>query len=307
MAEEHFVVRYDGEAIRDARIDARDLGMSLVGLADLLKAVQATQDDLKNELPVSLDIHATEEGSFIVDLILVGAGSIWDYTKQVFASPDATAIVNLSSLFMITQGVLRWTAVHGFPRFKSHEVINAEIVRVTLPDGTVTEMSSAVFLAVQSVNVRQAAADTVQPLKRDGIDSLEISKSRHAEPSVVITKANLPNFEALADDDELLSTSVEEVIVNFVGVALDGSGRYRVNDGENEYNAELVDVEFLEAVLGSRVQFAAGDEVAIQVEHERRRGRRRQKVSHRITRVRWIRRPGSQAPVWDETRDRMRG
>lgn len=308
VAEEHFAVRYDGDAIRDARIDARELGMSLVGLADLLKAVQSTQDGLKKEAPVSLDIHATEDGSFIVELILVGAGDLWDYAKHLLTGPDMNAVANLTVLLGVTQGVLRWIARHGVPTIERHEQIDAGTVRVWEPDGTTIEMPAEVFLAIRSNAVLDAAEQAVQPLEQDGIDSLEISSKKTVEQKVVITKEDLPKFARPAvDDREVVSDSTEDTWVNFVGVSLDGSGKYRVDDGEGEYQATLADAEFLEAVLNGRVQFGAGDEVSVFMRHEQYRTKKQIRTRHRIERVHKLRRPGSSSPIWDESRDRQRG
>lgn len=307
MAEERFVVTYDGEAVHNGRLDARELGISLVGYADLLKAIQATQAEFKKEPPVSLEVHATEEGSFIVDLILVGVGSVWDLAKHVLTGPEVTSIANLAALVGVSQAVLRWIAKNGVPSIKRSEQISPDVVRIWDANGTVIEMPSDVFLAIRSEPVLDAAEQVVRPLEKEGIDVVKIAASRSAEPTVQIEKDDLPNFvRPDGDDREALDEEVEETFVSFVGVSLDGSGKYRVEDGESEYSATLADAEFLEAVLQGRVQFAANDQVQVQVVHEQYRTRRQVRTRHRIQRVRTLRRPGATRAVWDEDRDRKR-
>lgn len=307
MAEERFLVRYAGEGIQDARIDARELGMSLVGLADLLKAVQATQPDLKDELPVSLEVQATEDGSFIVDLILVGAGSIWEFAKHTLLDDDTQAVLNLGDLLGISIGTLAFIAKNGTPKVVDHSQIAADTVRVTTPDGTQVEMSSDVFLAIKDRRVAEAAERAVSALEAEGIDSIEIHADKTRTRSVIIRKEQLPNFVMPDDlpDDDAPDAVEETATVSFLGVSFD-SGRYRIDDGDVEYAAELIDAEFLEAVLSGQVTFNAQDNVLVTVRHEPYRTRKQTRTRHIIERVHTVRRPGDQRPVWDEKRDRKR-
>ena len=308
VAEERFAVRFDGEAIHDARIDARELGMSLVGMADLLKAVQATQSELKDQEPVSLDVHATEEGSFIVDLVLVGVGSFWDYARNVLTGEDVTAVANLGALLGLTGGVLVWIKKFGIPKIDRHEQINEGTVRVWTRDGDVIEMPPDVFLAIRSDSVVKAAAEAVRPLEKEGIETLEIRGETTQSLEVVITKDDLPNFDPpeIVEEDDEDEGDAEDVWVTLLGVSLDGSGKYRVDDGAEEYQATLDDAEFLERVLSGAIQFGAADEVKVTVRHTKYRTRKQTRTRHSIERVQKLRRPGLSALVWDEDRDRKR-
>lgn len=308
MAEERFLVRYAGEGIQDARIDARELGMSLVGFADLLKAIQATQPDLKKSPPVSLEVHATEEGSFIVDLILVGVGTVWEAAKHSLLDDDTQALLNLSALLGVGIGTLGFIAKYGIPLIADSKQINASTVRVWTQDGSVIEMPEDVFLAIRDRRVVEAAEQAVSPLEEDGIDSMEIRRESEPEQGVVVRKEDVHRFavpdEALPDDES--EPEDERVTVSFLGISFD-NGRYRIDDGESEYAAELTDAAFLEAVLSGRVTFNAQDQVIVTVRHEKYRTRKQTRTRHVITRVHRVYRPGGHAAIWDETRDRKHG
>lgn len=307
VAEERFVVRYGGEGIDDARIDARELGMSLVGLADLLKAVQRTQPDLKKSAPVSLDIHATEEGSFVIDLILVGVGSIWEFTKNVLLADDTQAALNLADLLVISFGTMGWIAKNGKPKIERHEQIDADTVRIWTPDGTVLEIPANVFLAIRDRAVVEAAEKAVQPLELDGVDSMSFRRVDKPEPELIVRESDLANFaipdpEAEPPED----AETETITVSFLGISFDQGGRYRIDDGAREYNADLRDAGFLQAVFAGKVTFTANDSVKITVRHEQYRTRKQTRTRHIIERVHKVTRGGVPRPIWDEDRDRKR-
>lgn len=91
MAETSFEVRYDGEALRDGRMPVRELAPALLALSQLFS--EASQLLYPSNEPVALEIQATREGSFIVDLVLHAVGSSWDQLSHMDAGEDATALV----------------------------------------------------------------------------------------------------------------------------------------------------------------------------------------------------------------------
>src|SRR5689334_18532725 len=64
-----FTVRYDGDAIRDHQISVRVLAPALIGLADVFQIANETLNP--GEPLLSLNIRATDEGSFAVELSMI--------------------------------------------------------------------------------------------------------------------------------------------------------------------------------------------------------------------------------------------
>lgn len=93
MATYDFSVRYYGTAINDGKMPVRELASSLIALSDSFKDIQQIINP--NEKTVSLDIKATEEGSFIVDLILANGADVFSKTIDMLSGKESTAFANL--------------------------------------------------------------------------------------------------------------------------------------------------------------------------------------------------------------------
>jgi hypothetical protein len=82
-------VHYQGEALKNNQMSVEDLAPSLLALAAVLKQIQQIYNP--EEKPLSLDIKATDKGSFIVDLILSTPHEI----ISILSGDAATAGANL--------------------------------------------------------------------------------------------------------------------------------------------------------------------------------------------------------------------
>lgn len=307
MAEEHFVLRYDGEAIIDGRIEARDLGLSLVGMADLLHVAQSKDDQLATEDLVSLKVQATEEGSFEIDLILSAMGSVWDVIRNTLTTDDVGAVANLAALLELSRQTISQIKTHGGKTVKEYSEADEDTVLVSFTDGTQAAMGRDTFLIWNDRKARKSAYELVKPLERDGVDTLEIKDDANGEPKVTVTKADLDSFSHIPELPNVpLEDEKADVYVTLVNVGLGGGKGWRFDDGEREFRAEIEDAEFLEAVLGGQLNFAAGDEARVFLRHERRQTPKTVRSDYFIELVRRVRRPGQTRPVWDEEIQRRR-
>lgn len=299
MAEEHFVVKYDGEAIHDARIDARELGVSLVGLADFLKALQAADSELRTAEPLSLEISARGEGSYWVELIATAAGGTWDYAKHVLNDPNTQAILALNGLWGTAQGVLRYLAKHGAKEITDSQQLNADSVQISHGDGTNVVVQGNVSISITNQNVRAAAYQAVRPLERDGIDTIDILRSPDAEPDLRIVKGDLPNFESgAAEQDEPLADEHEDVWADFKTAAVDGGDDWEFTVEGRRTRMKLEDEEFLSAVRENRLTFGNGYSARLWVRVERTRKGKRVYSRRFVEKVLRVRRPGTAGFLW---------
>jgi hypothetical protein len=101
VAQTAFEVTYDGPALADGRMPVRDLAPALLALGDLFAEASALVYPERE--PVALNIKATQEGSFVVQLILESA---WDDVLDIFNSDAATALVNLKEIILLGGGGL---------------------------------------------------------------------------------------------------------------------------------------------------------------------------------------------------------
>src|SRR5688572_17376787 len=106
MAETAFGVTYDGPALVTGRMPVRELAPALLALGDVF--AEASLVAYPDRPPVALDIKATEEGSFVVQLILETPDEVWDQVVDIFGSDAVSALVNLKELVIGSGFGLFW-------------------------------------------------------------------------------------------------------------------------------------------------------------------------------------------------------
>lgn len=298
MAEEHFVLRFAGEAVDEGRIDAKDLASSLLGMADLLRVVQAKDAELADEEPITLQVAATDDGSFDVQLILSALGNIWEVVRNVLTTDDVTAVANLGALLALAREVVDQLRQNGSKKVRKWEETDADTVLVTFTDGTTAAMGSRTFLVWEDRRAREAAQDLVQPLEREGVDLMEIKPSFGAPPQVTVRKDEVSNFDVPPQEAEHLDDEVDDTWLTLVNVGLTGGKKWRFYDGEREFNAQIEDADFLKAILDRIINFSSGDEARATVRRERYRTAKQIRSRYFVERITRVRRPGETAPLW---------
>ena len=175
MAETSFEVKYEGEALRDGRMAVRDLAPALLALGQLF--TEASQLLYPENEPVALEIEATREGSFEVELILHGAGAAWD---QLSAHPMTSA----ASLIVFKEAIIGDSAdlsLFGLIKWLKGKLITDQKdgpepgeVTLKLEDGSEITVKAEVVALARDPQIRKKAREVVQPLRREGVDKFEI-------------------------------------------------------------------------------------------------------------------------------------
>lgn len=99
MAKYDFSIRYYGNALEDGRIPIKDLAPSLLALSESFHEIQKISNP--NEPELSLDIKATSEGSFIVDLLLSNGKDLLNQAISLLTNKENEAVLNLASYVSI--------------------------------------------------------------------------------------------------------------------------------------------------------------------------------------------------------------
>lgn len=88
-----FTLAYDGEALADHRMPVRELAPALLALGEAFDRANALVNE--DRAQVSLDVRATEAGSFDIDLILtvLATGAV-----PLLSGPGITAVLNLKEI-----------------------------------------------------------------------------------------------------------------------------------------------------------------------------------------------------------------
>ena len=102
MAETAFNLAYDGPDLQTGRMPVRDIAPALLALGELF--AEASVVVYPDREPVALNIQATDDGSFLVRLILESAG-VWDNMVDLFGSDVANALANLQEFVVGSYGL----------------------------------------------------------------------------------------------------------------------------------------------------------------------------------------------------------
>ena len=268
MAEAAFGLQYDGPALVSHEMDVRDLAPALIATAELCQ--QMSQAMRPTDPPIAVNVRATTEGSFVVQLILV-----YERTRHVLAGDDVTAAANLAQLVTVL-GTFVTLIVHRARSRVAREEPSAlpGMIRITLVDGTTIELHKGVLDLEQNLAVRTSLREMVRPLTRDGVEVLRIKQDEVILSEVA--KADLDAYDvdelSLTPPEVLLRNSGQEYLTVLSAVFQDDR-KWRFTDGEATFSASITDLEFLRRVDGGE-PFAKGDLLLAEVERTQTRDKR---------------------------------
>lgn len=237
----------------------RDLAPALLSLGDLF--AEASLVAHPDRPPVALDIKATEDGSFVIHLILETPSEAWDQIVDIFGSDAASALVNLKELIIGGSFGLFWL----IKRLKGRSVVETQEpvapgegqIRLTLDDGTKLEIPAEVLALYQNVQVRKRARQVVAPLTNPGVQRLDF-RSEH-EVTLSLKASDIEAFEVPEADDMPLLDHEMPLVVSLASVAFTPGNKWRFTDGDNTFYAAIQDEGFLERVEHGIESFRKGD------------------------------------------------
>lgn len=254
MAEHAFSVSYDGPAIASGRIPVRDLAPALLALGDLF--VDASVITQPRRKPVSLNIQATQEGSFIIQLVLE-AESAWGSIEELFTSTGAVTLLNLWGFILGANGLFAFTSWVKNRKIVSRENVAAGHVRITLEDGESFEVPAEVVGFFLNETMRAKARQVVAPLTNQGIDRIDFRSE--SQPDVTIKTTDVPAFDVPEVEDIPLSEKETDTIAAIASVAFTEGNKWRLTDGEHTFYAAIEDEGFLERINDGIEVFRKGD------------------------------------------------
>lgn len=294
-----FRITYDGSALSQHEMDARDLAPALLAMADLLdSSVQALHGDrAKAQVNVKGSFRT---GSFNIDFNT--AVNFINAVKDFFAGDGVSAVVNaLEVLGLLGLGakfgktgvaqVLKWLRGRKITKVEVLEDGNAKII--VDDDSLVVE--AAVLVLLRSLAVRQAFDRVLSPLDRDGIDTFAAGDD--VDVSVVITDKERVFFAPPAGEDTLILEDVRRMAYSIVALAFKEDNKWRLSDGSSTINAKISDLEFLASVNSNETSFSKGDVLICEVKITQWQTEGGAKTEYEVIRVIDHRRAARQIPL----------
>lgn len=280
MAKYEFSVRYAGEALADGRIPIRDLAPSLLALSEAFQEMQ--QITYPNQQPVSLDIKATDKGSFIVDLILANGGDLLTQAIDLLNGKESDALKSLIEIVGGVYGAILFTKSVGKKNIKSKKDLPSGEVKITLDDETSITTSKEAFEAYTNIEFRKSVKEFVRPLEVDGLSTIEFSTEK--ETSLSISKSDVESFCVPPSKDKELPSSESEVFLQIINVSFAGE-KWKLTSGDKPFWANIADKEFLKSVSNNQQQFGASDTLKVRLLTEQRLTENGLKAEYTVVKV----------------------
>lgn len=264
--EEQVLLKYDGPALAEHRMDVRDLAPALMGLAD---ALQIAGKVLGSEAPVRLDIQATNEGSFEIDMLMAVAEDAGLFLAGTTATMWANGLTIADAIKRATLGAIaiaaRISGRGGKPAAVGTTADQTR-VRIRYPDGSELDVDGMAWVVFGNGKAMAGLEKVVEPLREGIIDTLAITASGETE---TVTHDERAGFSSKYRE-ELLADSTTPMILELVDVNFRSAG-WRVSDGDATYTVTIEDAAFLDKVESGELRFGNGDSIRAEVRTTQRR------------------------------------
>lgn len=236
-----FGLEYDGPALAAHEMDVRDLARALLSTGDLFRVLNRTMNPGAPD--VTVNVRATSEGSFIVDLRL-----LFELMEQGVLTRPIQAAGTLVGLVAGSAYLIELVKRRRHGREVSQEPSDDGMVRLTFADDTTLEIPGSVLQASGQVEIQRDLAEVVAPLAREGIERMTIRREAIVVASV--EKDDVPAFATVrgtAAEPAPLAVTEREVFLT-IRTAGFASGRWTFSDGASNFTAIVRDETFLSRV-----------------------------------------------------------
>lgn len=276
-----FTIKFDGEAVQNHEMDVADFARSLMGLSDLFEATNKKLNS--NDARTNLKIQATREGSFEVILSL---------TQHLQAQLSAIGIVDVAMLAGLVFGgrgvidLLRWLKGEKIKSIEKSSAESSHDFIITNRDGAKLEINKDAKELLEDPIIRKAVQDTMSPLERDGVETLNIN-SKKSEP-IKITKSEVKYFAApdkSGKDDEILK-EFGKGWFTILSPDFEDGHKWKVFDGNSKFYVLFEDEKFIDDVQNKQVSFCKDDMILCEhIKHQFHDSNGKLKTEYTVTQV----------------------
>lgn len=257
-ARETVTLAYTGPALQNGEMDVRDLAPALLAAAGLVEA--SARVLYGSQFNVSVQVSATREGSFELDLAIV-ATSMFEVVRDILTGDNLAAIQNLRDLLFGGGSLLGFLAWLKNRKGKATP-LEKGMVRIEV-HGDVIIMPTGVLDLAKDARVRRAAEAMTRPLDKAGIEGFEVRDG--SRTIVSVGEADRPAFQPPEEVDQLVNESSQRMVLTVVSLAFKADNKWRMSDGQSTFHATIEDAEFMRRVNENVEQFAKDDYLICEV------------------------------------------
>nr|WP_229278624.1 hypothetical protein [Burkholderia cenocepacia] len=255
-----FRITYDGPTLDSSEMDVRELAPALLAFGDLLDA--STRALCGAQIRPQVNVRGSfKTGSFGIDFTL--ATSLLGRMRDMLSGSEGTALANavtiLTALGIAAPrarkglfAVLKWLRGREITHVRMQN--NTAVLDV---DGDELEIDLPVLTLLSDVRVRQAIAQVLAPLAREGIEIF--AAGTDTEVYETVAHNEIAWFHAPEPTDSLLLDEHRKMAFSIVSLAFKDDNKWRLYDGTSTIHATITDAGFLSRVNNSQISFSKGD------------------------------------------------
>ena len=257
MAKYNLSVHYDGEGLQENRIPVADLAPSLIALSDTFQQIQKLVNP--NEQTLSLDIVASEKGSFIIDLVLASGSDLISKAIDLLNNNNSVAIANLAAYGDILFRLINLIKKSFKHKIKKKQELQNGNIKITFDDGTKITIPEETLDAYQNVNIRKSIQKSISPLTKDGIERINFYHNKNQQ--ITIAKNEYSCFD-IPELEQELGTVETTKYLQIENIAFE-HGKWKFSDGSNHFFANIEDKNFLSEVKKNQQLFGSTDTLKV--------------------------------------------
>lgn len=238
---EKLVVKYDGEALANHKIDLDVLTESLNGLNNLLKEVNIVVNGTSENFNV--DVEPFREGSF-------------EYLIDVIQNPtqylDVLSIIGLGATGALAAGN---TLIDIIRNINGRQIRRITLTadgdcKIILEDGLEIIAPSYFRPLLSSPTIRKSLSKIIHnPLQKEGYESFKITTPQGVELVNVSENEIEPfKYRRVPVEQSFSEQTLEDVPITFLTIHKDKNSGWRANYEDETVNVSIEDAEFLQRV-----------------------------------------------------------
>lgn len=260
MSRAAFQLVYDGPALLDNQMSAKQLANALMAFDTLLSEADRVLNGGKTE--TRLNVKASfKTGSFKIDFS--SFSNVVDRLKDALLAEETAAILNAHAIVGLTLGALfalkKWLDGRRIERLE----LNDGRVKVWVGDKFLEVERKAITLFENHLIQKALQEAVAEPLNREGVDSFGVIVDGKVITDV--SKDEAHSFIATDISEVELQDQTVEKHLNLISPSFREGDKWRVSDGISSFFAEIRDNEFIEKMLKGEVEFGASNTLRVKL------------------------------------------
>lgn len=305
VSKERLVIAYDGQALADGTMDARELAPALLAISD---AIKLANEEINGErAQVSVRVSSDfRQGSFEFGIIVSQTvDSLRDLIAPLLSPQTVATADQILGYLGLVSGVSGLNVIEVIRWAKNRKIERSDRNKDGLIQLTIEGDNNTVFVLpeverlLDLSEVRKALRDSLKPLERDGVD--EFRTQHNGKVVQRIQRDELSFFDGDAEPDKTLTQFGGRVILEVASPAFPDGRKWEFKYGQERIFARISDEAFLQRVDDGKEAFRKGDYLEVDIIMRQVKKGNRIESDHEITKVHEHRSRGEQLRLFGES------